>query len=148
MSVTIADLAVFGETPSEEFTIRPDADRILAGLPDQTAWNFFTDQTGQFSAGIWEGAPGVWRVNFTENEFCHLMSGVVVVRDEAGGNRMQNLTVVLTATFPAGADGDRARDMLPRALRQSHDRLCTVSRTVEHGSPVSTVEGDPTTVPY
>ena len=79
MSIAIADVAVFGETPSEEFTIRPDADRILAGSPDQTAWNFFTDRTGQFSTGIWEGAPGVWRVNFTENEFCHLMSGVVVV---------------------------------------------------------------------
>jgi uncharacterized OsmC-like protein len=68
------------------------------------------------------------------------------VRDEAGGNRMQNLTVVFTATFPAGADGDRARRVLPRSLRQSHDRLCTVSRTVEHGSPVSVVEGEATTV--
>jgi putative redox protein len=68
------------------------------------------------------------------------------VRDETGGNRMQNLTVVLTATFPAGADGDRARQVLPRSLRQSHDRLCTVSRTVEHGTPVSVVEGEATTV--
>ena len=64
------------------------------------------------------------------------------VRDEAGGNRMRNLTVVFTATFPAGADGDRARDALPRSLRQSHDRLCTVSRTVELGSPVSIVQGE------
>ena len=68
------------------------------------------------------------------------------VRDEAGGNRMQNLTVVFTATFPAGTDGDRARQVLPRSLRQSHDRLCTVSRTVEHGAPVSVVEGEATTV--
>ncbi len=67
------------------------------------------------------------------------------IRDEAGGNRMQNLTVVFTATFPAGADGDRAREALPRSLRQSHDRLCTVSRTVEHGSPVSVVESGTTT---
>jgi uncharacterized protein len=87
MSTTIADLAVFGETAPEEFTIRPEADRILAGSPDQTAWNYFTDRTGQFSAGIWEGAPGLWRVTFTENEFYHLLSGVVVVRDEAGGER-------------------------------------------------------------
>jgi putative redox protein len=67
------------------------------------------------------------------------------VRDDAGGNRMQNLTVVFTATFPAGADGDRARQVLPRSLRQSHDRLCTVSRTVEHGSPVTVVDGEATT---
>jgi putative redox protein len=63
------------------------------------------------------------------------------VRDDAGGNRMQNLTVAFTVTFPAGADGDRAREALPRAMRLSHDRLCTVSRTVELGTPVSTVEG-------
>jgi putative redox protein len=63
------------------------------------------------------------------------------VRD-AGGNRMQDLTVAFTVTFPAGADGDRAREALPRSLRQAHDRLCTVSRTVELGTPISVVEGD------
>ena len=68
------------------------------------------------------------------------------VRDEAGGNRMQDLTVVFTATFPAGPDGDRAREAVPRSLRQSHDRLCTVSRTVELGTPISVVEGDAGTV--
>ncbi|MEV1328488.1 OsmC family protein [Micromonospora costi] len=62
------------------------------------------------------------------------------IRDETGGNRMQNLTVEFTVTFPEGADGDKAREALPRSLQQSHDRLCTVSRTVELGTPVSTVE--------
>ncbi|WP_328418199.1 OsmC family protein [Micromonospora sp. NBC_00389] len=62
------------------------------------------------------------------------------IRDEAGGNRMQNLKVEFTVTFPVGADGDRAREALPRSLQQSHERLCTVSRTVELGTPVSVVE--------
>ncbi|PWU53979.1 oxidoreductase [Micromonospora globispora] len=62
------------------------------------------------------------------------------IRDEAGGNRMQNLTVKFTVTFPQGADGDRAREALPRSLQQSHERLCTVSRTVELGIPVSIVD--------
>ncbi|MET8551192.1 OsmC family protein [Micromonospora zamorensis] len=61
------------------------------------------------------------------------------IRDETGGNRMQNIRVEFTVTFPEGADGDRAREALPRSLQQSHDRLCTVSRTVELGSPVSIV---------
>ena len=61
------------------------------------------------------------------------------VKDETGGNRMTNLTVTLNVSFPDGPDGDRAREALPRAVRQSHDRLCTVSRTVELGSGVSTV---------
>ncbi|TDC34076.1 OsmC family peroxiredoxin [Micromonospora sp. 15K316] len=61
------------------------------------------------------------------------------IRDESG-NRMQNLKVEFTVTFPEGAEGDKAREALPRALQQSHDRLCTVSRTVELGTPVSTVQ--------
>jgi uncharacterized OsmC-like protein len=62
------------------------------------------------------------------------------IRDEAGANRMQNIEARFTVTFPVGADGDRAREALPRSLQQSHDRLCTVSRTVELGTPVSIVE--------
>lgn len=62
------------------------------------------------------------------------------VRDESGGNLMRNLEVEFEVEFPAGADGDRAREAVPRLIRQSHDRLCTVSRTVELGTPVSTFE--------
>jgi len=61
------------------------------------------------------------------------------VRDETGGNRMTNLQVTFNIRFPAGPDGDRAREMLPRAVKMSHDRLCTVSRTVELGSPIAPV---------
>ena len=60
------------------------------------------------------------------------------VRDEGGANRMENLEIELDVEFPAGADGDRAREAVPRLLRQSHDRLCTVTRTVERGTPVCT----------
>lgn len=82
---TVADLARFGHTPAEEIQIRPDPAKVISGTPDQVAWNHFTDATGRFSAGVWEGQPGRWRVSFTENEFCHLLSGVVVVSDEEGG---------------------------------------------------------------
>ena len=60
------------------------------------------------------------------------------VRDEGGANRMENLEIELDVEFPAGADGDRAREAVPRLLKQSHDRLCTVTRTVESGTPVCT----------
>lgn len=52
------------------------------------------------------------------------------------GNHMGDLEVTLSVTFPEGEAGDRAREMLPKALAMSHDRLCTVSRTVELGTPV------------
>jgi len=60
------------------------------------------------------------------------------VRDESGGNRLVDLAVELRVTFPEGAAGDTARAVLPRAARMSHDRLCTVSRTVELGAAVDT----------
>jgi uncharacterized OsmC-like protein len=56
-------------------------------------------------------------------------------KDERG-NHMEGLEVTFTVRFPEGEAGDRARDMLPRAVTMSHDRLCTVSRTVQLGTPI------------
>jgi putative redox protein len=58
------------------------------------------------------------------------------VRDDHG-NHLADLQVTFTVRFPEGEDGDRAREMLPRALQMSHDRLCTVSRTVQLSTPVT-----------
>ncbi|WP_112247365.1 OsmC family protein [Kribbella monticola] len=65
------------------------------------------------------------------------------IRDPEQGNRMENLAVEFTITFPEGEAGDKAREALPRAVKMSHDRLCTVSRTVELGTPVHTTVVDP-----
>lgn len=59
------------------------------------------------------------------------------LRDEAG-NHLGDLQVRFSVTFPQGEAGDRAREMLPKAIAMSHDRLCTVSRTVEIGTPIDT----------
>ncbi|MDQ0579353.1 OsmC family protein [Streptomyces rishiriensis] len=53
------------------------------------------------------------------------------------GNRLTDLAVTFSVSFPEGAAGDRARTILPRAVAVSHDRLCTVSRTIEIGTPVT-----------
>ena len=57
------------------------------------------------------------------------------VKDDSG-NFMEGLAVTFTVRFPEGPDGDRAREMLPKAIAMSHDRLCTVTRTVVRGTPV------------
>jgi putative redox protein len=53
------------------------------------------------------------------------------------GNRLQDVELTFRVVFPDGKDGDAARVMLPRSVAMSHDRLCTVSRTVELGTPVA-----------
>jgi putative redox protein len=64
------------------------------------------------------------------------------IRD-ALGSRMTDLAVTFRVSFPAGEGGDAARAMLPDAVRRSHDSLCTVSKTVELGTPVtSTIAQD------
>jgi putative redox protein len=61
------------------------------------------------------------------------------VRDEQG-NHLVGLKVTFDVTFPEGEGGDRAREMLPRALQQTRDRLCSVGRTVAIGEPIEYVE--------
>jgi len=62
--------------------------------------------------------------------------GAEKIRD-ALGNRLTDITVTFHVSFPAGEGGDAARELLPGAVRRSHDSLCTVSKTVELGTPVS-----------
>ena len=59
------------------------------------------------------------------------------VRDDAG-NRLTGIAVTFRLAFPQGEAGDSARALLPEAVRKSHDRWCTVGRTVEDGTPIAT----------
>jgi uncharacterized OsmC-like protein len=59
------------------------------------------------------------------------------IRDEQG-NRLAGLGVTFRIVFPDGEQGDAARAVLPGVVSLSHNRLCSVSRTVELGTPVAT----------
>jgi uncharacterized cupin superfamily protein len=74
----------FASAPAETTVARPPADRLLAGDPQQTARNYFSDSGGRFFAGVWESTPGRWRVRYSENEFCHLTRGRIRIADERG----------------------------------------------------------------
>jgi putative redox protein len=58
------------------------------------------------------------------------------VRD-AAGNHLTDIVVTFRIRFPEGEAGDKARALLPDAVKKSHERLCTVSRTVELGTPIA-----------
>ena len=63
------------------------------------------------------------------------------IRDE-NGSHLVDLQIHLDVRFPEGEAGDHARELLPRAIQQTRDRLCTVGRTVALGEPVEYVEED------
>jgi uncharacterized OsmC-like protein len=53
------------------------------------------------------------------------------------GSRLTDIAVTFHVSFPEGTGGDAARELLPGAVRRSHDSLCTVGKTVELGTPIT-----------
>jgi uncharacterized cupin superfamily protein len=91
-TASLPPLVSFNAPLNDGETYRPPADRILSGDPVQTVWELFTSEDGRFHSGIWESKPGKWRCIFSESEFCHILSGVLVVVGDDGQ----------TATYRAG----------------------------------------------
>ena len=53
------------------------------------------------------------------------------------GSRLVDLAVDFRIRFPDSEAGRAAEAVLVRAITASHDRICTVTRTVEVASPVT-----------
>jgi uncharacterized cupin superfamily protein len=82
---------------------RPAPDRIVSGDPVQRARNYYSSPDGHFHSGLWECGVGKWRVVFTEHEFCHLLSGVIVVTGDDGSERTYRAGEAFVS--PAGFTG-------------------------------------------
>jgi putative redox protein len=63
------------------------------------------------------------------------------IRDDHG-NHLVNLAMTFDVVFPDNEGGRAAAAIMPDAIARSHDRLCTVSRTIEIGTPVATSIAD------
>jgi putative redox protein len=57
---------------------------------------------------------------------------------DLAGSRLTDIAVTFHVAFPEGEGGDAARALLPGAVKRSHDSLCTVGKTVELGTPITT----------
>jgi putative redox protein len=68
-------------------------------------------------------------------EFRVEASGRQIV-EENGGNRLEDLHLSFRLVFPDDAAGRKAAGMVERLVTLSHDKYCTVSRTLEHGTAV------------
>jgi len=80
-------LRLDANTPaSERSLIAPD--RLLGGDPRQGTFNLFSDPAQQFHVGLWESEPATWKVSYSEHEFCTILEGRLLMRDEAGGEML------------------------------------------------------------
>ncbi|HYE51440.1 MAG TPA: cupin domain-containing protein [Azospirillaceae bacterium] len=101
--MTIPPVVGLSDTEPAETRYRPDAGKILSGDPEQSVRNHYASADGRFNVGVWEGKPGTWRVAFTETEFCHLLSGKVVVTADDGTAR--TFTAGDAFVMPSGFTG-------------------------------------------
>ena len=60
-------------------------ENVIEGDPTETGHNYFTDGTGQLTAGVWECTPCTSQFDsYPVDEFCFILNGTVVVTDDAG----------------------------------------------------------------
>lgn len=58
---------------------------VIAGEPTEIGHTYFTDGTGQLTAGVWECTPCTSKIDsYPVDEFCFILSGTVVLTDASG----------------------------------------------------------------
>jgi len=104
-TASVRQVISFGQYKVSPVVSRPPDERILWGDPQQVTWNHYTDPTGQFHAGVWQGEPGAWRVQYDphEEELCTLIEGRVRLTDAQG--RAQEFVTGATFVVPGGFVG-------------------------------------------
>jgi uncharacterized cupin superfamily protein len=74
------------EPEFDEYETAPE--KCVRGRPLQRTWHHFTSSDEKFLAGLWEAEPGCWNIRYTENEFCQIVAGRSVLRDDEGRERI------------------------------------------------------------
>jgi uncharacterized cupin superfamily protein len=83
----MADLIVMKTTgaraPKPE-TGQAGAGTLLKGQYKTKTWNHFTGEKDRLYCGIWESTPGKVKIDYSEWEFCHFISGRARLTNDQG----------------------------------------------------------------
>ena len=66
----------------EDYHLPPE--KRLRGDPLQSLWLHYSDAAGESHVGTWRSEPGLWRVAYTEQEYCEMLEGVCVLTPDGG----------------------------------------------------------------
>jgi uncharacterized cupin superfamily protein len=102
-AANLTDVQFFADQPGSFDEWQTDAAKCVRGQPLQRVWQHFTSSDGKFFCGTWEAEPGCWNIAYTENEYCHILSGCSVLRDRSGSER--RLQPGDQFVIPAGFEG-------------------------------------------
>lgn len=81
-----------------------DPSRLISGKRLTKTWNHFEGEGGRLFCGIWESTPGKVKVSYDEWEFCHIISGIVVLQGE-GSRKKHRFKKGDAFMIPAGFKG-------------------------------------------
>lgn len=70
--IQLVDESLLASVPVEYL---PPTEKIISGRPLQRIWSHYTGSSERFSVGVWECEPGAWRVHYTEEEYCRILTG-------------------------------------------------------------------------
>lgn len=79
------------------------AEKLLRGSPNTTTAHQFTNTQNNFHCGVWGSNSGKWTLNYTEDEFCYIISGEAVITDSQG--HTEQLKKGDAFVVPAGFNG-------------------------------------------
>ena len=80
--IMAARITRFGVNPPAIETGKPG--NVISGSPATKLQNYYSDATGQFFSGIWEATPGKWQISYTEEEFCAILEGKIILTNAEG----------------------------------------------------------------
>ena len=61
---------------------KPNPTTLIKGKYLTQTWNHWAGEDGRLLAGIWVCTPGKVRCDYSEWEFCHIISGEVLLTEE------------------------------------------------------------------
>lgn len=82
--MTLDDIIDFNSPSAPAAPCAPRPERLLSGQPRQSVQACYSSPCEQFQAGVWESDVGMWRVAYSEHEYCEMLSGVCSIHDENG----------------------------------------------------------------
>ncbi len=71
-----------GKSAPKKEKAKADPTKIIKGAPATTTWNHWLGEQGRLYCGVWQSTKGKVKVSYDEWEFCHLISGEVILTAE------------------------------------------------------------------
>lgn len=100
----ILPMKTTGRNAPKKEKAKVDAKRLIKGKYDTTTWNHWRGESDRLFCGVWESTPGKVTLIYDEWEFCHIISGEVILRKD-GSKKSWRFKKGDAFIIPAGFSG-------------------------------------------